>query len=65
MRSWLPSGWIKSECGATVWERSLAVAVYLPALDLPHNPVGRCGDCDHLTFIASRVRDGWTVWGVY
>jgi hypothetical protein len=65
VRDWLPSGWIESECGKAVWERSLAVGVYFPALDLPHNPVGRCADCDHITFLASRTAAGWTVWGDY
>jgi hypothetical protein len=62
---WLPSGWIKDECGKTVWERSVEVGVYFPAMDLPHNPLGRCNACDRLTLIASRTRSGWSVWGVY
>lgn len=62
---WLPSGWIKAECGRTVWERSVAVSVYFPAMDLPHNPIGRCNDCDHITLITSRTSSGWTVWGIY
>ena len=65
VRDWLPSGWIKRECGKVVWQRSLAVSVYFPALDLPHNPIGHCNDCDHIAFIASRTPMGWTVWGVY
>lgn len=65
VQTWLPSGWIKSECGATVWERSLAVFVYFPAMDLPHNPIGHCNACDHIAFITSRTRSGWTVWGDY
>lgn len=65
VRNWLPSGWIRDECGRTVWERSIAVFVYFPAMDLPHNPIGHCNDCDHTTFIASRTATGWTVWGVY
>jgi len=44
VRHWLPSGWIKSECGTAVWQRSIAVFVYFPARDLPHNPLGRCND---------------------
>jgi hypothetical protein len=62
---WLPSGWIKDECGKTVWERSVEVGVYFPAMDLPHNPIGRCNACDRLTLIASRTPEGWTVWGIY
>ena len=65
VRHWLPSGWIKSECGRNVWERSIAVQVYFPALDLPHNPIGHCNDCARLIFIASRTSTGWTVWGEY
>ena len=63
VRHWLPSGWIKSECGRTVWERSIAVQVYFPALDLPHNPIGHCNACALTIFIASRISIGWAVWG--
>jgi hypothetical protein len=65
VRNWLPSGWIKNECGKQVWRRSLAVFVYFPAMDIPHNPIGHCNDCDHITFITSRTPTGWTVWGLY
>jgi hypothetical protein len=65
VRHWFPSGWIKSECGRSVWERSIAVQVYFPALDLPHNPIGHCNDCARLMFVASRTSTGWTVWGEY
>jgi hypothetical protein len=65
VRDWLPSGWIKRECGRVVWQRSLAVFVYFPAMDLPHNPIGHCNDCDHIAFMTSRTPTGWTVWGVY
>jgi len=65
VRHWLPSGWIKSECGNAVWQRSIAVFVYFPAMDLVHNPIDRCNDCDHITFITSRTPTGWTVWGRY
>jgi hypothetical protein len=58
---WLPSGWIKDECGKTVWERSVEVGVYFPAMDLPHNPIGRCNACDRITLITSRTSSGWTV----
>ena len=62
---WLPSGWIETECGKTVWERSVEVGVYFPAMDLPHDPIGHCNACDRLTLIASLTRSGWAVWGVY
>jgi hypothetical protein len=65
VRDWLPSGWIRSECGATVWRRSLAVGVYFPAMDPQHNPVGHCNDCAHVTYTVSRTRRGWLVWGSY
>jgi len=65
VRNWLPSGWIKSECGLRVWQNSVAVDLYFPRLDLPHNPVGHCNACAHLTFLAARTSGGWTVWGRY
>jgi len=65
VRNWLPSGWIKSECGLRVWQNSVAVDVYFPRLDPPHNPVGHCNACAHLTFVAARTSGGWTVWGRY
>ena len=65
VRRWLPSGWIKDECGRVVWERSVAVTIFFPKLDLGHNPVGRCNACAHLTYIAARTERGWTVWGNY
>ena len=65
VRNWLPSGWIKTECGLRVWRRSVAVGVYFPELDPPHNPVGHCNACARLVFLASRTLGGWTVWGRY
>ena len=65
VRRWLPSDWIKQECGLTVWRRSVAVAVYFPRLDKPHNPIGHCNACAVLTFIAARTLGGWTVWARY
>jgi hypothetical protein len=65
VRDWLPSGWIKTECGLKVWQRSVAVNVYFPRLDPPHNPVGHCNSCAHLVFLAARTQGGWTVWGDY
>jgi hypothetical protein len=65
VRRWLPSGWIKQECGATVWRRSVAVAVYFPRLDKPHNPVGHCDACAVVTFIGARTGGGWTIWARY
>jgi hypothetical protein len=65
VRHWLPGGWVKSECGATVWARSFAVHIYFPAMDPPHNPVGHCNACARITFLISRTRRGWLVWGNY
>jgi hypothetical protein len=65
VRRWLPSGWIRTECGVAAWRRSVAVDVYFPHLDRPHNPVGHCNACAHLTFIAARTARGWSVWGRY
>jgi hypothetical protein len=65
VRHWLPSGWIRTECGAAAWRRSVAVAVYFPHLDKPHNPIGHCDACARLTFIAARVAGGWSVWARY
>lgn len=62
---WLPSGWIKSECGVHLWRSSIGVDVYFPRLDKPHNPVGRCNDCAHLVLLLAHTRAGWTVWGRY
>jgi hypothetical protein len=56
---------IKDECGTTVWERSVEVGVYFPAMDLPHNPIGRCNAYDRITLFPSRTSSGWTVWGIY
>jgi len=63
VRDWLPSGWIKRECGLTVWRDSVAVDVYFPHLDRPRNPVGHCNACAHLTVLTALTRGGWTVWG--
>ena len=65
VRRWLPSGWIKNECGVAVWQRSIAVNVYFPAMDPTHNPIRHCGDCAHIIFLASKTTHGWTVWGNY
>jgi hypothetical protein len=65
VRNWLPSGWIKSECGLRVWRNSVAVGVYFPRLDPPHNPVGHCNACAHVTLLAARTSGGWRVWGRY
>lgn len=62
---WLPSGWVRSECGRAVWRNSVAVGVYFPRLDKPHNPIGHCNACDRVTLLAARTTGGWTVWGAY
>ncbi len=65
VRHWLPSGWIKEECGRTVWLRSAGANVYFPGQDPPHNPVGHCNSCSHLVFLVALTARGWTVWGNY
>jgi hypothetical protein len=63
VKDWLPTGWIKRECGVQVWRRSVGVVVYFPALDKRHNPAGHCADCAHIRFFVSLTRGGWSVWG--
>ncbi len=62
---WKPSGWIKTECGVRLWRDSLAVGVYFPKVDKPHNPVGRCNACAHIVVLLAHTRAGWIVWGRY
>jgi hypothetical protein len=61
---WLPSGWIKTECGSTTRERSVVVPISLPAMRYP-NPVGPCNDCASVTLLLGLTRHGWTAWGQY
>lgn len=61
---WLPSGWIKSECGETTRKRSVVVPIQLPAMEYP-NPVGPCNACAHVTLLLGLTRHGWTAWGQY
>jgi hypothetical protein len=65
VRHWLPSGWVRSECGLRVWQRSLVVGVYYPAMDPPHNPIGHCNACARISFLLSRTPGGWLVWGLF
>jgi hypothetical protein len=65
VRNWGPSGWVKTECGLSVWERSVTVLVYFPRLDKPHNPIGHCNACAQLTFLLALTPGGWAVWGRY
>jgi hypothetical protein len=59
---WLPSGWIRAECGLKVWKRSVVVTFRLPAMEYP-NPKGPCSDCAHVTLLLGRTAHGWTAWG--
>ncbi|HJX53437.1 MAG TPA: hypothetical protein VJ801_11790, partial [Polyangia bacterium] len=61
---WLPSGWIKTECGNGVWQRSVGVSVRFPAMEYP-NPKGPCNDCAHVTLLLGKTRHGWVTWGNY
>ena len=65
VRHWLPSGWVRSECGLRVWQRSLVVGVYYPAMDPPHNPIGHCNACARISFLLSKTPIGWLVRGVF
>jgi hypothetical protein len=64
VRRWLPSGWIKAECGNQVWRRSVGVGVRFPAMEYP-NPRGPCNDCAHVTLLLGETRRGWVTWGNY
>jgi hypothetical protein len=64
VRHWLPSGWIRSECGAAVWTRSVGVSFRLPAMEFP-NPKGPCNDCGHVTLLLGFTSNGWITWGNY
>jgi len=64
VRNWLPSGWIKTECGRGVWQRSVGVTVGFPAMEYP-NPEGPCADCAHVTLLLGKTRHGWVTWGNY
>jgi hypothetical protein len=64
VRHWLPSGWIKAECGNKVWRRSLGVNVGFPAMEYP-NPLGPCNDCAHVTLLLGKTQRGWVTWGNY
>jgi hypothetical protein len=49
-----------------LWRNSVAVDVYFPRMDKPHNPIGHCNACAHLTFLAALTRGGGrTIWGDY
>lgn len=64
VRHWLPSGWIKTECGNEVWRRSVGVSVRFPAMEYP-NPKGPCNACAHVTLLLGETRHGWMTWGNY
>lgn len=64
VRHWLPSGWVKEECGQTVWLRSVAVGIRFPAMEYP-NPIGPCNACAHIVLLLGRTRRGWIIWGNY
>lgn len=62
VRHWLPSGWIKSECGLVVWKRSVGVTFEFPAMEYP-NPRGPCNACAHVTLLFGDTKHGWIAWG--
>jgi hypothetical protein len=64
VRHWLPSGWIKTECGNQVWQRSVGVGVRFPAMEYP-NPKGPCNACAHVTLLLGKTDHSWVTWGNY
>jgi hypothetical protein len=64
VRHWLPSGWIKTECGNQVWQRSVGVGARFPAMEYP-NPKGPCNACAHVTLLLGKTHHGWVTWGNY
>jgi hypothetical protein len=64
VRHWLPSGWVRTECGNGVWRRSVGVNVSFPAMEYP-NPKGPCNDCAHVTLLLGKTSRGWVTWGNY
>jgi hypothetical protein len=64
VRHWLPSGWIKTECGNHVSQRSVGVDVRFPAMEYP-NPKGPCNACAHVTLLLGKTHHGWVTWGNY
>jgi hypothetical protein len=64
VRHWLPSGWIKSECGRIVWARSVGVTFVFPAMEYP-NPKGPCNACAHVTLLLGKTPTRWVTWGNY
>jgi hypothetical protein len=64
VRQWPSSGWIKTECGGEVWQRSFGVSVRFPAMEYP-NPKGPCNDCAHVRLLLGKTRHGWVTWGNY
>lgn len=61
---WLPSGWIKTECGSTTRGRAVVLPIDLPAMRYP-NPVAPCGDCAGVRLLLGLTRHGWMAWGQY
>jgi hypothetical protein len=64
VRHWLPSRWVKTECGLTVWRLSVVVPVVFPAMEYP-NPSGPCNACARTVWLLGKTDHGWLVWGNY
>ena len=56
VRAWIMGAWVKSECGRSVWARSIMVDFDLPAM-------GPCESCAKVVLLLGKTRRGWTAWG--
>jgi hypothetical protein len=62
---WLKGGFVKKQCGATTWRRTVVVSVLYPAEFYAHgDDPGPCSSCAGAEFLASRTRQGWLIWYV-
>jgi hypothetical protein len=56
VRTWVVGAWVKSECGRSVWARSVMVDFDLPAM-------GPCESCAKVVFLLGKTYRGWITWG--
>lgn len=60
---WAPGAFVRSACGRTAWERTLAVTVVFPVMYDDANPrLPGCDYCAGAIFLVSRTERGWRVW---
>jgi hypothetical protein len=60
VRQWLGGGWAQRVCGKTDANRSLAVAIRLPAMERVRKP--KCMACARIVLITARANNGWLFW---